>query len=470
MKKLLFSLLAVLLITACNEEKLFEETAGEQNTQSIEIDLDYLTETYGPALTRSIAANGGIITVALPIGISEIKILPDGEIPAEGEVKTVIVTGSSFSSIKIRAFDATNSTNLTEVTVTNMGGMGYGNLSIPKYEATPNGSIRIVMFEYFNYNTNIWEMCGYGIQNAAVTTPFLVWTNIENDIPKEGGSYFLNIAGEFPSDNTEYVFFRAVDAAGNPASNTVAIIGNTQKSEIFQIQENTGTCSRTLHIQYRKSTEADFTTFESHVQVAISTIIPDEFTITHNIPTTIPEEGGEYKLYLNGDFTGNQILVWAYDTQTKAQLTNFIPLTNNNRTATIIIPFNPTESIRSIELKFSDDNLASGIIIGIFSQTMDVPGEEYLIPGTNIYLAQRNAHSEGVRGLPTMNWVKTNGISNEYLTKTWIPGTDVIYETGCNAYYEKASASDKGLRRLPTKKEMIAILDAIYETTCNITV
>ncbi|MCC8197542.1 MAG: DUF1566 domain-containing protein [Tannerellaceae bacterium] len=463
LKTLALSFLACILITACSDDDYRDEIAGSPQSITLDIDIDYLTDTYGPALTRNLSALNGISTYALPSTINDISLVPGGEIPPEEETKTIIITGS-FSTVPVRASDAVNDAGiLSEVLVVNSGGIGYASMIIPRYESTELGSVRIVMFEYFNYETNKWEPFEYAVQYAIFTEVFRPWSDIKEDIPKEGGKYTIHISGDFPSKSSETAFFRAVDAKGKAISPTVAIIGTTQKSVLLTIEENMETSSRVVYLEYLKSTEKDFVRFETHVQLVTPSVAPDDFVITHNLSSPISGNGGTYSLYLNGVFNGNQVLVWAYETGTNKLLSEYVSLSSTNRSGTLKIAENDTKNSREIGIKYSPDLLATESLLGIFTQEGSTV-DNFVIPGTNVYLAKDNANSNGMTGSPLMNWAQANGISETYLTSEWTVGTNKNYPTGCNGYYEKSDASDKGLWRLPSKEELTMLVKEIFRT------
>jgi len=269
MKKFLFGFLALMFVfTACNDE-IVEPDITQQGGGIIEVDfdMDLLAETYGPALTRSIQAQDLPSAFALPIDVSSLTMTPNSaEITASGEDRTIVAIGT-FTVLSLRARDIVNEEVIAENIIVNTGTYGIGTLRIPAYESTVQGSVRVVLFEYYNYNTNGWEHFFYATQYAVYQEPFEAWTNIAGDIPKAGGEYMVYISGKFPSVSNDYVFFRVIDKNNQPVTSTFAIMGTTQKSEKIIIPAYTGSSTRILYFQYMKSDESDWTTYEMHVQL-----------------------------------------------------------------------------------------------------------------------------------------------------------------------------------------------------------
>jgi len=283
-KFLLLGILSLLIWTACNDdipEK--NQQANEITSINLDFDIDKLTEMYGPALTRNLPVMTRAASYAYPAGISDIVISPTGEIPAAGQIKTIIVQGT-FGSVTIRAFDAVNQISLGQTTIADAGGIGVGSLTIPAYQSTMAGSLRVVMFECLDHSTGAWNMFDYAIQGAEYTEPFTIWTDItdDQDIPKEGGNILVNILGSFPSTASEYLFIRAVDTNNQAVTVNAVIMGTTQKSVYLNIGKNESANSRILVFQYMKSTESTWTPFETHAQIG-TPVLPNNIRLINDI-------------------------------------------------------------------------------------------------------------------------------------------------------------------------------------------
>jgi len=324
LKSILFVFLSVLLWTGCNEDEVSNISQENDITYfKVQMDIDYLTETYGPALTRGITKNdpsaltrssdpGHLqMTYAYPVGISSITILPDKDVVVpEGEERDVIVIGS-FSALSIRAYDAINQQVLSQNVVVENTGYGIGKLSIPRYTTTSAGAVRMIFFEYFNSQTYAWELFSYAVQQAEPVDEFRTWSDIIDDLPAEGAYPVIHISGNFPTQAHESVFFRAVDDLGEAISNTVAIIGTSAKSTILTISENTSERARTIYLQYAFSTAIEeWITFETHKQLGVE--VNYEFYLL--IPTlpameVIPSAGGIYDVFCVGNFPLDRVQI-----------------------------------------------------------------------------------------------------------------------------------------------------------------
>ncbi len=303
-------LLSALLIWGCSDEAETGMSPSELPVSyTVDMDLETLSETYGPALTRSLSTYSGVSTYAFPVGVTNITMTPSGEqLPATGQTRLITVSGT-FDELHYRALDAVNNVVLDQKTIYNTyGGLGFENIVIPAYEVTQDkqDAVRVVLFQYLDPLTNAWMLHDYAVQTSVITHPFKAWSNIDDLILKSGGNYIISISGDFPATDSDLVLFRAYDKTNNTQISSAFIMGTTIKSVSLPIGENPDNWYREIALEYALSTDLNnWIEFESHTQIFRD---KPNFSYVTTIPDVIPAKGGSYTITVGPDWTSEHLV------------------------------------------------------------------------------------------------------------------------------------------------------------------
>ncbi len=362
MKGTFFSIVLLLstLIISCSEEpdvELSPPKAEVEETYSVDLEIDVLSDLYGPALTRSLGYFEENTEFAYPLGIKDITLSPsDKELPANGEVREVKVTGL-FLKLEYRAYDATNDRIIDQVTVTpgSRPTVGTAYLTIDTYEIIEDeqDAVRVILFEYQHPVSKQWVPHDYAVQEAVISTAFRTWSNIREDIPKKGSQYIVSISGEFPTNDYEFVLFRAWDATHDELVSSAVIMGAKVKSVFLDIFENPTSEAREIKLQYAHSSDInDWIDFEDHIQLGTT------FTVAVDAPEMIPETGGTYTVLFEGEWSGRAFIVGVYNVD--GSVAGSVALfTKCPGSVDLTVDPNTTGKVRTVQFKYVDEQIGS---------------------------------------------------------------------------------------------------------------